>query len=194
MHAAAMCPFAAAFLIMGGGCGRTPRRTPPPVPAPAPAVDARATSFEAVVPDGKGGRIAVVRGGEVSFGDPSDGTGQGRVAGTRATLYRDGRAVAEVRADRVRGDSGDRTVSADGHVEVRAGSGDGAMLLRSDTMRWRADTDELTGSGNVLLRQAGSVSVPAVRFRADARLRRVELFFVSEPATGRIETSRSPKR
>ncbi|MFM7321438.1 MAG: hypothetical protein ACKO5K_07940 [Armatimonadota bacterium] len=194
MHAAVLCPFAAALVVSGAACRRSAAPPASPPPAPKPPVDARATSFEAVIPDGKGGRIAVVRGGVVAFGDPGDGTGTGRVAGTRATLFRDNRPAAEVRADRVRGDAGERSVAAEGHVEVRVDGPGGATVLRSDTMLWRADVDQLVGSGHVLLRQGDTVAIPALRFRADARLRRIVLEFSNEPATGRIGSPRSPSR
>lgn len=196
MHPAVLCPLAAALVVSGAGCrrpGERGLRAAPPAP-PKPHVDAKATAFEAVIPDGKGGRIAVVRGGAVAFGDPGDGSGTGRVSGTRALLYRDNRPAAEVRADRVDGDVGTRTVVAQGHVEIRSSEPGGTTVVRSDTMRWSADADQLTGSGHVLLRHADNVSLPALRFRADARLRRVELDFSDDPATGRIGSPRSPSR
>ena len=57
------------LLLPLAGC-RGGKKTPRPIPSPF-AFQAQVARFEAVIPDGKGGRLALVRGASGKIGRPS---------------------------------------------------------------------------------------------------------------------------
>lgn len=180
-------------LVPGAGCRRTPRASPSASPSPSPApspsappLAAEVSRFEAVLPDGHGGRRALLRGTSAAIDGGGAEASKGVVRGTSAILYRDGKPALELVAPVVEGDAARGTVVARGGVAVRTIGGLQTTRLRSDTMTWHADSDLLEGRGDVLMTHGDAARVPGDTFRADTRLRRVLLTFGDAPATGRL--------
>lgn len=186
MRPTALCLIA---LLLLAGCrgGKGGKKAPRPTPSPSPfAFNAQVGRFETVMPDGKGGRLALVRGVSGKIGAEFGGSPHGAILGTQAILYRNNRPVLQIDAPRIVPDFVRRTVTASGVVTARTLEPGQTTLLRSDTMTWRAAADTLTGLGKVLLTRGETVQVPAERFTADTRLSRVEFTFGPAPATGKL--------
>jgi len=149
--------------------------------------DARTGSFEAVLPDDRGKIWVTVRGDEAGFsGGNEGGPGSGLIKGTQAILHRDGAPSLKIAAPKVVADRRRRLLQASGRVRAWSLGAGRTAVIEADRMQWNDQTGELTGDGDVLLRQDNTARIPAQRFRSDARLTRVQLDFGPAPASGRL--------
>ena len=105
-------------------------------------------------------------------GGTGDGNTFGELTKGRATLYRDGKAVATLTADKMKADNKTRVLTATGNVLVRSRNDtDGTpKSVRADTMRWEHDKNQITGEGNVMLSYGTTVQIPGRSFVADTAI------------------------
>jgi len=106
------------------------------------------------------------------IGGTGDGMTFGELTKGRATLYRDGKAVATLTADKMKADNKTRILTATGNVLVRSRNDtDGTpKSVRADTMRWDHDKNQITGDGHVVLAYGATVQIPGRSFVADTAI------------------------
>ena len=137
------------------------------------------TVAQVKVPRGALGRKSS-EGGTTSVLNQSGGTHKSK---PMATLYEKGKPMATIMADEVTADEKTHIVTGKGNVVARSLTEQGSPTVRADTMTWRPDTNEIRGSGNVLITRDNSLHLPGKAFVADTRIRRIRMTAGSRPGT-----------
>jgi hypothetical protein len=185
--------FAVWGLCIAAGCGRNERaaaeaQRPAPKPAekkPALPIGGSVRAVEITLTDPKGVVRARVKADEAQVGRSGKdaAAAAGALVNGTATLHDDaGKPSATLRADRLRVDQAERTVTGVGDVVARALAQPGSPSVRADRVVWHADDDTIRGDGSVVITRDG-VRIPARAFVADTRLRQVRLSGSDVPAT-----------
>ena len=124
----------------------------------------------AEVKDKKTGLIAyVIEAKEATMEPGSVGEVLGHLVGNVAILYKEGKPVTRLEAQKVANQGDTSHITATGNVTATSLEGV-KQTLRADTMHWDATKNLLTGEKNVVFTQEGFANVPCDHFEADTKL------------------------
>lgn len=97
------------------------------------------------------------------------------ITGTRATLYREGRPLVTVTAQRVQYDTLRKELVAQGGVAAKSLDPANPRRFQCDTLTWHPDSQKLVGQGAVAAHYGALAELYGSRLETDLQLKTLEL-------------------
>jgi len=172
------------LLLLGiaNGCQTAPKAPLPAKPTTAkPAekeepfpVKGSVQDLDSLLTDDTGQTIAEIK-ASIGTVSPSGSTAAGKLSGSEAVLYQDGKPAVRLTAGKVEADPDTRTIRGTGNVVATALNRPDAATIKADNVLWSHGKNKITGTGNIHISRAPDWQMSGDSFTADMTLQEFTL-------------------